>query len=51
MGNEMETSLKNSLQRLALQNELPNSSAHRKAERLQPFPNKNRKIQLFFSRH
>jgi len=47
----METSLKKSLHTLALPNKLPNSSAHRKAELLQPFPHKNRKIRLFFSRH
>jgi hypothetical protein len=43
----MKISFKKSLHRLAL----PNSSAHRKAELLKPFPNKNRTIQLFFYRH
>jgi hypothetical protein len=40
----MQTSLKKSLHRLALPNELPKSSAHRKAELLKPFPHKKRKI-------
>jgi hypothetical protein len=43
----MKISFKKSLHRLALPNELPKSSAHRKSELLKPFPNKNR-IQLFF---
>jgi hypothetical protein len=48
----METSLKKSLHRLSLPNELSKSSAHRKVELLKPFPHKNKKkILLFFSRH
>jgi hypothetical protein len=47
----MKISFKKYFHRLALPNELPKSSAHRKAELLKPFPNKNRTIQLFFYRH